>query len=103
MANSSSQLNSSIDAASVPAVTGLTDSEVSRVIEMAWEDRTPFEAIEGLFKLNESAVISLMRRTMKPRSFRLWRKRVTGRKTKHLQLRSPDVSRGYCPTQYKRG
>ena len=63
MANSSSQLNSSIDAASVPAVTGLTDSEVSRVIEMAWEDRTPFEAIEGLFKLNESAVISLMRRT----------------------------------------
>jgi len=103
MANSSSQLNSSIDAASVPAVTGLTDSEVSRVIEMAWEDRTPFEAIEGLFKLNGSAVISLMRRTMKPRSFRLWRKRVTGRKTKHLQLRSPDVSRGYCPTQYKRG
>jgi len=103
MANSSSQLNSSIEAASAPAVTGLTDSEVSRVIEMAWEDRTPFEAIEGLFKLNESAVISLMRRTMKPRSFRLWRKRVTGRKTKHLQLRSPDVSRGYCPTQYKRG
>ena len=103
MANSSSHLNSSIDAASVAAVTGLTDSEVSRVIEMAWEDRTPFEAIEGLFKLNESAVISLMRRTMKPRSFRLWRKRVTGRKTKHLQLRSPDVSRGYCPTQYKRG
>ena len=103
MANSSSQLNSSIEAASVPAVPGLTDSEVSRVIEMAWEDRTPFEAIEGLFKLNESAVISLMRRTMKPRSFRLWRKRVTGRKTKHLQLRSPDVSRGYCPTQYKRG
>ncbi|MDB9706587.1 TIGR03643 family protein [Porticoccaceae bacterium] len=103
MANSRSQLNSSIDAASVAAVTGLTDSEVSRVIEMAWEDRTPFEAIEGLFKLNESAVISLMRRTMKPRSFRLWRKRVTGRKTKHLQLRSPDVSRGYCPTQYKRG
>jgi uncharacterized protein (TIGR03643 family) len=86
-----------------PAGTGLIDSEVSRVIEMAWEDRTPFEAIEDLFKLNESAVISLMRRNLKPRSFRLWRKRVTGRKTKHLQLRSPDVSRGYCPTQYKRG
>ena len=83
--------------------TGLTASEVSRVVEMAWEDRTPFEAIEGLFKLNESAVISLMRRNLKQRSFRLWRKRVTGRKTKHLQLRSPDVSRGYCPTQYKRG
>ena len=85
------------------AAAGLTASEVSRVVEMAWEDRTPFEAIEGLFKLNESAVISLMRRNMKPSSFRLWRKRVTGRKTKHLQLRSPDVSRGYCPTQYKRG
>jgi uncharacterized protein (TIGR03643 family) len=85
------------------AAAGLTAGEVSRVVEMAWEDRTPFEAIEGLFKLNESAVISLMRRNMKPTSFRLWRKRVTGRKTKHLQLRSPDVSRGYCPTQYKRG
>ena len=86
-----------------PVVTDLNSSELSRVVEMAWEDRTPFEAIQGLFQLNESAVISLMRRTLKPRSFRLWRKRVTGRKTKHLQLRSPEVSRGYCPTQYKRG
>jgi len=94
---------SALNPSAAPAVNGLTASEVSRVVEMAWEDRTPFEAIEGLFKLNESAVISLMRRTLKPRSFRLWRKRVTGRKTKHLQLRSPDVSRGYCPTQYKRG
>jgi uncharacterized protein (TIGR03643 family) len=80
----------------------LKTSEVSRIIEMAWEDRTPFEAIENSFELNESAVISLMRRELKPRSFRLWRKRVTSRKTKHLQLRSPGVSRGYCPTQYKR-
>ena len=80
-----------------------SQKDIDRIIEMAWEDRTPFEAIEGLFKLNESAVISLMRRNMKPSSFRLWRKRVTGRKTKHLQLRSPDVSRGYCPTQDKRG
>jgi uncharacterized protein (TIGR03643 family) len=100
MADNISELQPSI---APPAATGLIDSEVSRVIEMAWEDRTPFEAIEDLFKLNESAVISLMRRNLKPRSFRLWRKRVTGRKTKHLQLRSPDVSRGYCPTQYKRG
>nr|WP_279244895.1 TIGR03643 family protein [Candidatus Litorirhabdus singularis] len=80
----------------------LHSSEVSRVVEMAWEDRTPFEAIETLFGLNESAVIALMRGHLKPRSFRLWRKRVSGRKTKHLQLRSPHVSRGYCPTQYKR-
>tara|TARA_B110000046_G_scaffold184626_1_gene223635 strand:+ start:8487 stop:8777 length:291 start_codon:yes stop_codon:yes gene_type:complete len=77
--------------------------EVSRIIEMAWEDRTPFEAIENLFGLNESAVIALMRKEMKASSFRMWRKRVTSRKTKHLSLRSPDVSRGYCPTQYKRG
>jgi uncharacterized protein (TIGR03643 family) len=79
-----------------------TASETSRIVEMAWEDRTPFEAIEFNFGLNESAVINLMRGQLKPRSFRLWRKRVTSRKTKHLSLRSPDVSRGYCPTQYKR-
>jgi uncharacterized protein (TIGR03643 family) len=79
-----------------------TASETSRIVEMAWEDRTPFEAIEFNFGLNESAVINLMRGQLKPRSFRLWRKRVTSRKTKHLSLRAPDVSRGYCPTQYKR-
>jgi uncharacterized protein (TIGR03643 family) len=78
-----------------------TTDEVSRIIEMAWEDRTPFEAIETNFGLNESAVIRLMRSQIKPRSFRLWRERVTNRATKHLSKRSPDVSRGYCPTQYK--
>jgi uncharacterized protein (TIGR03643 family) len=86
----------------LPADSGLTASDLSRVVEMAWEDRTPFEAIESLFNLKEPAVRLLMRRNLKPRSFRLWRQRVTGRKTKHLQLRSPDVSRGYCQTQYKR-
>jgi uncharacterized protein (TIGR03643 family) len=79
----------------------LTEHEWSRVIEMAWEDRTPFEAIESQFGLGESDVITLMRRTLKPGSFRLWRARVSGRQTKHLQLRDPNVSRGYCPTQYK--
>ena len=74
---------------------------LSRIVEMAWEDRTPFEAIEVNFGVNESAVINIMRAEMKPRSFRLWRKRVTSRKTKHTALRSPDVGRGYCPTQYK--
>jgi len=73
----------------------------SRIIEMAWEDRTPFEAIEALYGLPEDAVIKLMRRALKPGSFRLWRRRVSGRKTKHLKLRDPHVSRGYCPTQYK--
>ena len=76
--------------------------QLSRIVEMAWEDRTPFEAIEFNFGLNESAVINLMRRQIKARSFRLWRKRVTSRKTKHEFLRAPGVSRGYCPTQYKR-
>ncbi|MGF1481855.1 MAG: TIGR03643 family protein [Cyanophyceae cyanobacterium] len=60
---------------------------IDRIIEMAWEDRTPFEAIEAQFDLNEQQVITLMRREMKPSSFRMWRKRVTGRKTKHLQQR----------------
>lgn len=81
--------------------TPLQDDELSRVIEMAWEDRTPFEAIEASFGLAEAEVIKLMRQSLKPSSFRLWRKRVSGRKTKHTRLRSPDVSRGYCPTQYK--
>jgi uncharacterized protein (TIGR03643 family) len=79
-----------------------SEDQLSRIIEMAWEDRTPFEAIEFNFGLNESAVISLMRRQIKPSSFRLWRKRVSSRKTKHQSLRSPEVSRGYCPSQYKR-
>ena len=81
--------------------TQFTNDEVSRIIEMAWEDRTPFEAIEINFGLNESAVIRFMRAQVKPRSFRLWRKRVSNRNTKHLLKRSPDVPRGYCPTQYK--
>ncbi|UQB43497.1 TIGR03643 family protein [Thiomicrospira microaerophila] len=68
---------------------------------MAWEDRTPFEAITLNYGLTEAQVIKLMRRELKPSSFRLWRARVTGRKTKHLALRDPAVSRGYCPTQYK--
>jgi len=76
--------------------------DLSRIIEMAWEDRTPFEAIEDLYGLKEKDVISLMRKELKARSFKLWRARVTSRKTKHLALRSPDVSRAYCPTQYKR-
>ena len=78
-----------------------SESELSRIVEMAWEDRTPFEAIERTFSLDESAVIRMMRRQIKSSSFRLWRQRVTSRKTKHLMLRSPDVSRGYCATQYK--
>ena len=83
-------------------VTKYVGANLSRIIEMAWEDRTPFEAIQREFGLDESAVIRLMRQNMKLSSFKLWRERVTGRKTKHLQLRSPDVIRAYCSRQYKR-
>lgn len=75
--------------------------DTSRIIEMAWEDRTPFEAIERLYGLNESGVIDFMRCQLKPASFRLWRKRVVNRVTKHAALRPPGITRAYCPTQYK--
>ncbi|MFT4852781.1 MAG: hypothetical protein ACI81O_000742 [Cyclobacteriaceae bacterium] len=78
-----------------------TNLDKSRLIEMAWEDRTPFEAIESQFGLNESAVIAVMRSQLRQSSFKRWRKRVTGRQTKHGAMRNPDVSRGHCPTQYK--
>lgn len=65
----------------------LPSDVVDRVIEMAWEDRTPFEAIALQYGLSEKQVIALMRREMKPSSFRLWRKRVSGRATKHLKRR----------------
>jgi uncharacterized protein (TIGR03643 family) len=60
---------------------------IDRIVEMAWEDRTPFEAIELQFGLQEKQVIALMRREMKASSFRMWRERVTTRKTKHLEKR----------------
>ena len=65
----------------------LSPETIDRVIEMAWEDRTTFEAIETQFGLSEKEVIAIMRRYMKASSFRMWRKRVSGRNTKHLQKR----------------
>ena len=79
----------------------LDDAQISRVIEMAWEDRTPFAAIEHSYGLNEAGVIKLMRQTLKPSSFRLWRQRVSNRTTKHQAKRGFDVGRAYCKTQYK--
>ena len=73
--------------------------DVSRIIEMAWEDRTPFEAIESQFGLTEPQVIKLMRKEMKSSSFRMWRARVSGRKTKHVSQRGFEVGRFVCPTQ----
>lgn len=79
---------------------GLTDRDVDRIIEMAWEDRTPFEAIDFQFGLQEKDVIQIMRRTLKPSSFRLWRKRVnSGVSKKHLQKRNPEINRFKCSRQ----
>tara|TARA_B000000532_G_C18709387_1_gene337569 strand:+ start:186 stop:452 length:267 start_codon:yes stop_codon:yes gene_type:complete len=61
----------------------LNNDAIDRIIEMAWEDRTPFEAIKLQYGLYEKNVIQLMRREMKESSFKMWRKRVSGRKTKH--------------------
>ncbi len=69
-----------------------SEAELSRIVEMAWEDRTPFEAIEIQFGLNESAVVDLMRAQMKPSSFRMWRKRMSGRITKHAALRPESMN-----------
>jgi len=79
----------------------LDETQISRVIEMAWEDRTPFGAIEHSYGLDETGVIKLMRQELKPSSFRLWRERVSNRATKHEAKRSFDVGRAYCKTQYK--
>ncbi len=73
--------------------------DIDRIIEMAWEDRTPFEAIEFQFGLKEQAVISLMRNEMKPSSFKMWRSRVQGRKTKHALLRTTKNARFKCSRQ----
>ena len=75
----------------------INSHNTGRIIEMAWEDRTPFEAIEIQFGLSEKSVIALMRSELKPSSFRMWRKRVSGRKTKHEELRSIDVTRFKSP------
>ena len=61
--------------------------DIDRVIEMCWEDRTPFDAIEYQFGLKEDEAIKIMRNNLKPKSFKVWRKRVSGRKTKHMELK----------------
>lgn len=72
---------------------------IDRIVEMAWEDRTPFAAIETQFGLKEKEVIALMRKEMKRSSFKMWRKRVTGRKTKHLAKRDFIEGRFRCKEQ----
>ena len=77
----------------------LTDKDIDRIIEMAWEDRTTFEAIEIQFGLLEKEVITLMRKEMKNSSFKMWRKRTNGRTTKHAALRDNEVNRFKCKSQ----
>lgn len=77
----------------------LTVEDKDRIIEMAWEDRTTFEAIKMQFDLDEQGVINLMRREMKPGSFKMWRARVQGRKTKHQKLREFEKGRFKCSRQ----
>lgn len=77
----------------------LSAIDIDRVIEMAWEDRTTFESINFQFGLKEQDVIALMRAEMKPKSFKMWRKRVQGRKTKHEKLRVFLKGRFKCSRQ----
>ena len=74
----------------------LTDQELDRVIEMAWEDRTSFEAIHYQFGLSEPEVIAVMRAELRPSSFRAWRKRVSGRRTKHAITNPSNRFRASC-------
>ena len=73
--------------------------EIDRIIEMAWEDRTPFEAIRFQFGISEQETIELMRSEMKLSSFKMWRERVQGRSTKHAKLRINNIDRFKCTRQ----
>ena len=76
-----------------------SEIDKDRIIEMAWEDRTTFEAIEFQFQITEHQVIKLMRQELKPNSFKRWRKRVKGRTTKHEKLRTFSIGRFKCSRQ----
>jgi uncharacterized protein (TIGR03643 family) len=77
----------------------LNEIQIDRVIEMAWEDRTPFDAIKSQFGLSESEVITIMRNQISPKSWKNWRERVQGRKTKHLAFYSEGTFRHKCNLQ----
>ena len=78
----------------------MEQKDIDRIIEMAWEDRTPFEAIKIQFGFSEANVITLMRRELKRSSFNLWRKRInTGISQKHAEKRNPDITRFKCSLQ----
>ncbi len=76
-------------------------TDIDRIIEMAWEDRTPFDAINIQFGLNEDDIKKLMKSNLKPSSYKLWRKRVQGRSTKHLAKRVFGIGRHKSYNQTK--
>ena len=80
-----------------------TEIEIDRIIEMAWEDRTPFDAIFVQFGLREDDVKAIMKRELHPNNWRKWRARVGGRKTKHEALRTNEVDRFKCSMQRSTG
>lgn len=77
----------------------LSQTDIDRIVEMAWEDRTPFDAITMQFGISEKETINIMRSEMKASSFKMWRQRVQGRATKHVALRGDDVDRFKCSRQ----
>jgi len=78
----------------------ISERNLNRIIEMAWEDRTPFEAIEYQFNMSEKDVIVIMRQELKRSSFNLWRKRVnSGVSSKHIKKRNTEISRFKCSRQ----
>ncbi len=78
---------------------GIEEMDIDRIIEMAWEDRTPFDAIKKQFGLNEQAVRNLMKKELKPNSYRRWRQRVETCQTKHLKTRVDEINRFKCSRQ----
>ena len=79
----------------------MDQDSLNRIIEMAWEDRTPFDVIYKEFDITQNELELLMRNNLKPSSFKLWRKRVSGRKTKHIEKRSNQIDRHKCDRQGK--
>jgi uncharacterized protein (TIGR03643 family) len=98
-------MKSNISDSIIPTLhnTEFTEAQKDRIIEMAWEDRTPFEAIEFQFGLKEKDVIVFMRSNSKASSFKMWRKRMTSRSTKHESLQQDDVLRFKCARQRSTG
>ena len=78
-----------------------SESDTSRIIEMAWEDRTSLDSILRVYGLNESNLKLLMKKELKPRSYTLWRERMKNSNLRHESLRPDSVTRAYCPQQHK--